>query len=75
MTFIYKGESGFWSYPAPIRVEKQHSPGMFGQVHYLASIGCPVPGREAQLLFFDQLFTHFERRKKLKISAASWKTT
>jgi DNA mismatch repair ATPase MutS len=34
---------------------------MFGQMHFLAALGLPVAGSEAQLLLFDRLFTHFER--------------
>lgn len=35
----------------------------FGQLHHLASIGCPVPGRSVRIMLADRVLTVFEREE------------
>ena len=38
----------------------------FGQLHYLARLGLPVPGSEARLLLCDKILTHFDREERVE---------
>ena len=37
----------------------------FGQVHHLAGLGLPVPGREVRVHLVDAIHTHFEREENV----------
>lgn len=38
---------------------------LFGQIHYLASIGLCVPGENSSLYLYDNIFTHFGKEEDL----------
>jgi DNA mismatch repair protein MutS len=59
--FYFKDPERIFLVTGPNQGGKTTFSRQFGQVHYLAGVGCLVPGRAARIHLFDFIMTHYER--------------